>query len=295
MGGLDQVDQAQAIATYRLLRPRRASAFTASPPSTGRQRHLHDPIKATPTPACRGAGELGARKYLRETRRQSCPPATANAPPGPAPASSKSWRRPRRNAACPPLLCLPWLASAQAEESAQEIVADESTAQEKVTDLGRFEFAQKATLQGGGYGPEDGTLGNDRKGFYGLRLTSRPWPGIPRKAPGRAGRASPRLAELQPGPGQHPAAGKLRPSRSNTRRAARVHLRRNLLGDDPRFASPWAASFGDYWPVVGRQHRGPAPGLRRQLRPWLRRHRRAVPQPNSDISSLTPTSRTSPT
>ena len=69
----------------------------------------------------------------------------------------------------PALLCLPWLALAQAEESAQQIVADESTpAQEKVTDLGRFEFAQKATLQGG-YGPEDGTLGNDRKGFYGLR------------------------------------------------------------------------------------------------------------------------------
>jgi len=149
----------------------------------------------------------------------------------------------------PALLCLPWLALAQAEESAREIVADESTpAQEKVTDLGRFEFAQKATLQGG-YGPEDGALGNDRKGFYGLRYEptlawyseegawSR-WQGF-----GRAwlnynsGQASTPLQENE--------AQQLEYFSAELRE---FYLRRNLLGDDPRFAlSVGRQRFGDYF------------------------------------------------
>jgi alginate production protein len=147
------------------------------------------------------------------------------------------------------LLCLSWLPLAQAEESAQEIAADESTpAQEVVNDLGRFEFAQKATIQGG-YGPENGTLGNDRKSFYGLRYEptlawyseegawSR-WQGF-----GRAwlnynsGQASTPLQENDVQQIEYFSA-ELR----------EFYLRRNLLGDDPRFALSFGRQrFGDYF------------------------------------------------
>lgn len=145
------------------------------------------------------------------------------------------------------LLCLPWLALAQAEESAQEIVENDPS-QETVTDLGRFEFAQKVTLQGG-YGPDQGVLGNDRKGFYGLRYEptlawyseegawSR-WQGFTRAWLNyNSGQASTPLQDNDTQQIEYFSA-ELR----------EFYLRRNLLGDDPRFSlSLGRQRFGDYF------------------------------------------------
>ena len=69
MGGLDQVDQAQAIATYRLLAARGVpSAFYRIATIYGGGKGIcNDPIKAYAYASLAvERGELGARKYLRE-------------------------------------------------------------------------------------------------------------------------------------------------------------------------------------------------------------------------------------